>query len=66
MFDIAVSGEVGMAVRGGMEALLTSRGVELLPAEAGARLLYDLVAAGVTGEVVVARIPELPAALRQR
>ncbi|MFN7143940.1 MAG: SDR family NAD(P)-dependent oxidoreductase, partial [Myxococcota bacterium] len=47
-------GDVGMAVRGGMEALLTSRGVELLPAEAGARLLYDLVSNGVRGEVVVA------------
>jgi 3-oxoacyl-(acyl-carrier-protein) synthase/NAD(P)-dependent dehydrogenase (short-subunit alcohol dehydrogenase family)/phosphopantetheinyl transferase/acyl carrier protein len=45
---------VGMAVRGGMESLLTSRGVELLPPEAGARLLCDLVAAGVGGELVVA------------
>jgi hypothetical protein len=47
-------GDVGMAVRGGMETLLTSRGVELLPAEAGAALLRDLVAAEVTGEVLVA------------
>ena len=46
--------DVGMAVRGGMESLLTSRGVELLPAVPGARLLCDLVAAGVVGEVVVA------------
>jgi NAD(P)-dependent dehydrogenase (short-subunit alcohol dehydrogenase family)/phosphopantetheinyl transferase/3-hydroxymyristoyl/3-hydroxydecanoyl-(acyl carrier protein) dehydratase len=46
--------DVGMAVRGGMETLLTGRGVELLPADPGARLLYDLVAAGVTGEVLVA------------
>jgi NAD(P)-dependent dehydrogenase (short-subunit alcohol dehydrogenase family)/4'-phosphopantetheinyl transferase EntD len=46
--------DVGMAVRGGMETLLTGRGVELLPAEPGARLLVDMVAAGVTGEVVVA------------
>ena len=27
--------DVGMAVRGGMERLLTDRGVELLPADAG-------------------------------
>ncbi len=47
-------GGVGMAVRGGMEQLLTARGVELLPPEAGSRLLCELVAAGVTGEVVVA------------
>ncbi len=47
-------GDVGMAVRGGMETLLTSRGVELLPALPGARLLCDLVAAGVVGEIVVA------------
>ncbi len=45
---------VGMAVRGGMESLLTSRGVELLPPQAGARLLCDLVASGVCGELVVA------------
>lgn len=38
-------GDVGMAVRGGMEALLTSRGVELLPAAAGAALCRDLLAA---------------------
>ena len=47
-------GGVGMAVRGGMEQLLTSRGVELLPAVAGANLLCEMVAAGVSGEVVVA------------
>ncbi len=45
---------VGMAVRGGMEKLLTSRGVELLPPLAGARVLCDLVAAGVSGELVIA------------
>ncbi len=45
---------VGMAVRGGMEQLLTSRGVELLPPLAGARVLCDLVAAGVSGELVIA------------
>jgi NAD(P)-dependent dehydrogenase (short-subunit alcohol dehydrogenase family)/phosphopantetheinyl transferase/acyl carrier protein len=46
--------DVGMAVRGGMEQLLTSRGVELLPPRAGARLLCDLVASGICGELVVA------------
>jgi phosphopantetheine--protein transferase-like protein len=46
--------DTGMAVRGGMESLLTSRGVELLPAAAGARLLFDLVQAGAHGEVLVA------------
>jgi NAD(P)-dependent dehydrogenase (short-subunit alcohol dehydrogenase family)/acyl carrier protein/phosphopantetheinyl transferase len=46
--------DVGMAVRGGMERLLTERGVELLPAGAGAGLLVDLVVGGVTGELVVA------------
>jgi NAD(P)-dependent dehydrogenase (short-subunit alcohol dehydrogenase family)/phosphopantetheinyl transferase len=47
-------GDVGMAVRGGMENLLTSRGVELLPAKAGASLLVDMIAADITGEVIVA------------
>jgi NAD(P)-dependent dehydrogenase (short-subunit alcohol dehydrogenase family)/phosphopantetheinyl transferase (holo-ACP synthase) len=46
-------GDVGMAVRGGMESLLTNRGVELLPAKAGASLLVDMVAAGITGEIIV-------------
>ncbi len=46
--------DVGMAVRGGMDQLLTSRGVELLPARAGAKVLCDLVAAGVSGELVIA------------
>jgi phosphopantetheinyl transferase/NAD(P)-dependent dehydrogenase (short-subunit alcohol dehydrogenase family) len=46
--------DAGMAVRGGMERLLTEKGVELLPALAGARLTVDLLAAGVTGEVLVA------------
>jgi acyl transferase domain-containing protein/acyl carrier protein/phosphopantetheinyl transferase len=46
--------DTGMAVRGGMERLLTDRGVELLPADAGANLLVDLITSGVTGEVVVA------------
>ncbi len=47
-------GDVGMAVRGGMERLLTDRGVELLPAGPGADLLVDMIAAGTEGEVVVA------------
>jgi phosphopantetheine--protein transferase-like protein len=46
--------DVGMAVRGGMERLLTDRGVELLPADAGAGLLVDMILAGVTGELLVA------------
>jgi NAD(P)-dependent dehydrogenase (short-subunit alcohol dehydrogenase family)/phosphopantetheinyl transferase/acyl carrier protein len=46
--------DVGMAVRGGMKHLLTSRGVQLLPAEAGASLAVDLMTAGVSGELVVA------------
>ncbi|MCB9764141.1 MAG: SDR family NAD(P)-dependent oxidoreductase [Alphaproteobacteria bacterium] len=46
--------DVGMAVRGGMQNLLESRGVELMPAAAGAALAVDLIAAEVTGEVVVA------------
>ncbi len=46
--------DVGMAVRGGMRSLLTQRGVDLLPADAGAGLLVDLMAAGTTGELVVA------------
>ncbi len=47
-------GGVGMAVRGGMETLLTSRGVELLPPGPGARLLCDMISHGTSGEVVVA------------
>ncbi len=46
--------DVGMAVRGGMKTLLEGRGVDLLPADAGAGLLVDMMAAGVTGEIVVA------------
>ncbi len=46
--------DVGMAVRGGMERLLTERGVELLPADPGARLLVDMVIEKVSGEVMVA------------
>ena len=46
--------DVGMAVRGGMRSLLEGRGVDLLPADAGASLLADLIGAKVTGELVVA------------
>ncbi len=46
--------DVGMAVRGGMQRLLEERGVDLLPANAGAQTLVDLVAAGVRGELVIA------------
>jgi NAD(P)-dependent dehydrogenase (short-subunit alcohol dehydrogenase family)/phosphopantetheinyl transferase (holo-ACP synthase) len=46
--------DVGMAVRGGMDKLLGDRGVEMLPAHGGSRLLVDMVSAGIWGEVVVA------------
>ena len=46
--------DVGMAVRGGMRSLLEGRGVDLLPADAGAALLADLIGARVSGEIVVA------------
>ncbi len=46
--------DVGMAVRGGMDKLLGERGVEMLPAHGGSRLLLDMVSAGITGEVLVA------------
>ena len=46
--------DVGMAVRGGMRHLLTERGVQLLPAEAGAAIALDLVADALWGEIVVA------------
>ncbi len=52
--DWTAWGDTGMAVRGGMQHLLESRGVDLLPAAAGAALLVDFIAAGVCGEVVVA------------
>jgi len=52
--DWTAWGDVGMAVRGGMQRLLEERGVDLLPADAGAAVLVDMVAAGVSGEVVVA------------
>jgi acyl transferase domain-containing protein/phosphopantetheinyl transferase len=52
--DWTAWGDTGMAVRGGMQHLLESRGVDLLPAAAGAALLVDLIAAGTSGELVVA------------
>jgi len=52
--DWTAWGDVGMAVRGGMQRLLEERGVDLLPADAGAQTLIDLVAAGVRGELVIA------------
>ena len=45
---------VGMAIRGGMRRLLEDRGVDLLPADVGASLLVNLMAAKVNGELVVA------------
>ncbi len=45
--------DVGMAVRGGMRTLLGERGVQMLPAAAGAALSVDLVSSGQTGEVLV-------------
>ena len=46
--------DVGMAVRGGMKRVLTDRGVELLPADAGAALLIDMIAGRQQGEYIVA------------
>ena len=46
--------DVGMASRGGMDSLLTSRGIELLPASPGAALLVDMVLDEMWGEKVVA------------
>lgn len=51
--DWTAWGDVGMAVRGGMQSLLEGRGVELLPAQAGAKLAIDLVDSGTEGELVV-------------
>jgi acyl transferase domain-containing protein/NAD(P)-dependent dehydrogenase (short-subunit alcohol dehydrogenase family) len=45
--------DVGMAVRGSMRHLLTERGVELLPADAGASLVVRLLTTRATGELVV-------------
>ena len=52
--DWTAWGDVGMAVRGGMDKLLDARGVEMLPAGPGAQLVVDMVATGVSGEVMVA------------
>ena len=51
--DWTAWGDVGMAVRGGMQSLLEGRGVQLLPADAGAGLAIDLVDNQVEGELVV-------------
>jgi len=51
--DWTAWGDIGMAVRGGMQSLLEGRGVELLPAEAGAKLAIDLVDSATEGELVV-------------
>jgi malonyl CoA-acyl carrier protein transacylase len=51
--DWTAWGDVGMAVRGGMQSLLEGRGVELLPAEAGAKLAIDLIDSATEGELVV-------------
>jgi acyl transferase domain-containing protein/phosphopantetheinyl transferase/acyl carrier protein len=44
---------VGMAVTGGMRAVLLERGVDLIPPEVGAAAAADLIASGALGEVVV-------------
>ncbi|MEZ4317290.1 MAG: SDR family NAD(P)-dependent oxidoreductase [Myxococcota bacterium] len=46
--------DVGMAADSAMKRILEERGVDLLPADAGAALLADLVAAEFRGELVVA------------
>jgi NAD(P)-dependent dehydrogenase (short-subunit alcohol dehydrogenase family) len=46
--------DVGMAIRGGMRTLLTDRGVQLLPADAGAALLAAFISDQTQGELVVA------------
>ncbi|MDP6932177.1 MAG: SDR family NAD(P)-dependent oxidoreductase, partial [Myxococcota bacterium] len=46
--------DVGMAVRGGMEKLLTDRGVQMLPSDQGSALLVDMMLSGISGEVMVA------------
>ncbi|MFT5679671.1 MAG: NAD(P)-dependent dehydrogenase (short-subunit alcohol dehydrogenase family), partial [Myxococcota bacterium] len=52
--DWTAWGDVGMASRGGMDTLLVSRGIELLPAAPGAALLVDMVLEEMWGEKVVA------------
>lgn len=47
-------GNTGMAIRGGMDSLLSQRGIGLLPAEPGAALLVDMIGAGMVGEVLAA------------
>jgi malonyl CoA-acyl carrier protein transacylase len=52
--DWTAWGDAGMATRGGMQHLLEQRGVDLLPASIGARLVADWVFSDETGERVVA------------
>ena len=51
--DWTAWGDVGMAVRGGMQSLLEGRGVQLLPAGPGAALAIDLIDQGLEGEILV-------------
>ena len=46
--------DVGMAVDGGTKRFMQERGIDLLPADLGARICIDLIAAGTQGEVLVA------------
>ena len=50
--DWTAWGDVGMATRGSVAAVLTHLGVEVMPAEIGVGLATDLLARGVVGEVV--------------
>ncbi|MCB9679701.1 MAG: SDR family NAD(P)-dependent oxidoreductase [Alphaproteobacteria bacterium] len=52
--DWTAWGDVGMAADSAMKRILEERGVDLLPADAGAALLADLIAAEFRGELVVA------------
>ncbi|CAN0232427.1 unnamed protein product, partial [Laminaria digitata] len=46
--------EVGMASRGSMPDILSSRGIEFLPVEVGAPMVGELLEAGARGEVLAA------------
>lgn len=46
--------DVGMAVEGGTKRFMQERGIDLLPADLGARICIDLIGAGTQGEVLVA------------
>jgi len=52
--DWTAWGDVGMAADSAMKRILEERGIDLLPADAGAALLADLVGDGYRGELVVA------------